>query len=97
MTSNGFVGLTPTEAHADLVASAARTRLTVTTTRPPSTAAARLRDAHRQHVEANTRVALAERELDLATTAATDAELILAQAKDDLIMDTLGVNYGPHH
>ena len=97
MTGNGFVGLTPTEAHADLVASAARTPLTVTTTRPPSTAAARLRDVHRASVEANTRVALAERELAEATAAATDAAVILAQAKDDLIMDTLGVNYGPHH
>ena len=96
MTGNGFVGLTPTEAHQDLVASAARTRMTVTTTRPPSTAGERLRDAHRQHVEANTRVAQAERELDLATTAATDAELILAQAKDDLIADTLGIYYGAH-
>lgn len=97
MTGNGFVGLTATEAEADLQAAIARTHLTVTTTRPPSTAAEHLRDAHRQHVEANTRVAQAERELDLANTAATDAELILAQAKDDLIMDTLGVNYGPHH
>ena len=97
MTGNGFVGLTPTEAEADLQAAAARIRMTVTTTRPPSTAAERLRDAHRQHVEANTRVAQAERELDLATTAATDATLILAQTKEDLIMDTLGINYGPNH
>ena len=96
MNGNGFVGLTPSEAHADLQAAIARTQLTVTTTRPPSTAAERLRDAHRSHVEATTRVTIAERELDLATTAATDAAIALEQAKRDLIDDTLGIYYGAH-
>jgi len=97
VTSNGFVGLTPSELEADRNAFAARTRLTVTTTRPPSTAAARLRDVHRCSVEANTRLAQAERELAEATAAAANEAIALQQAKDDLIMDTLGVNYGPHH
>lgn len=94
MTGNGFVGLTPTEAEADLQAAAARIRLA--TNRPSATASERLRDAHRACVEANTRVAQAERELTAATTAHTDAATTLARAKEDLIADTLGIYYGAH-
>jgi hypothetical protein len=94
VTGNGFVGLTPAEAEADLQAAAARIRLAAN--RPPATAAERLRDAHRCSVEANTRVALAERELAEATAAATNEAIALEQAKQHLIDDTLSLYYGTH-
>ena len=97
MTGNGFVGLTPSEAEADLQAAAARIRMTVTTTRPPSTAAERLRDAHRDHTTATTRLAIAEREYAAASDAVTDTADALEQAKQHLIADTLDLNYGAHH
>ena len=96
MTGNGFIGLTPAEAEADLQAAAARTRLTMTVTPPAATAAERLRDAHRQHVEANTRLTLASRELTAADDAATKTGIALEQAKRDLIDDTLSLYYGTH-
>lgn len=97
MNGNGFVGLTPAEATADLLASMTRTQQAVTNTHLPSTAAERLCDTHRRHVAATAQLANAERELDLATTAVTDATIALAQAKEDLIEDTLGIYYGAHH
>jgi acyl-CoA reductase-like NAD-dependent aldehyde dehydrogenase len=75
--------LTPTEAEADL-------------TSRSSTAGERLRAAHRDHITANTRLAIAEREHDLATAAVTEAANTLKQAKRDLIDDTIGSNYGAH-
>ena len=95
MTGNGFVGLTPAEAEADLQAAAARIRLAAN--RPPSTASERLRDAHRDHVEAQTRLAVAERDLVDASTAAAETAIALEQAKKHLIDDTLSLYYGALH
>ena len=95
MTGNGFVGLTPSEAEADLQAAAARIRLA--TNRPPATAAERLRDAHRDHTTAQTRKGIAERDLADASTAAAETAIALEQAKQHLIADTLSLYYGAHH
>jgi len=94
LKGNGFVGLTPSEAEADLQAAAARSRLTVN--RPPATAAERLRDAHRDHTTAQTRLAVAERDLVDASTAAAETAIALEQAKQHLIDDTLSLYCAAH-